>query len=97
MDNNWFFDDQSRLVCLKDNGGEVRFTIYDMRRNAGKSFRGKRSDWWSFNNARIILDEAMFHWHYSGLRASMQPKALECSRNPSVAMSTVLLFFSFLP
>ena len=87
IQNKWFIDEHAKLVCTDNSGGEVRYIIFEMRRTARKKIKGTRGDYWTFNNNRIIVDEAMFDWGYAGLRSNFQRKSPECQRNKEEATS----------
>ena len=93
----WFFDDHAKLVCHMKNGTEVRYIIYEMRRLPRKNFKGRKSNFWSFNNYRIIVDESMFDWESPGLRGTLQKHSKRCAEDEEQAKSTLLFFSQILP
>ena len=91
----WFFDDEKQLVVIQDDGHESRYILHTTDRLPRKMINNVKSDWWGFNNKRIILNEELFDWKNVGLNEKLQAKRSEALKDKKEAQSTNNPFVTF--
>ena len=60
-----------------------------------KTYKGKKGNYWSFNNSRLIVDEDLFDWNEAGLRASLQKNAQDCAKDKDAAKSNTITISTY--